>query len=204
MKVLRTLCERCPPNHVPSGATFLEIFLKRESLCHHEFVLLIISAWCLCGMAAMEDGCVACPSGMQPNSAGTHCECKPDRYDRSFGLIFCFDRGWQGDPVYASTCNLHLRYVSTCIFDRFVRSCLSMQGGAFGGVPTGTFKSYPPYACTYMYWEISDRLLVFSLKNSSVELSAGNLCLPCPECVVCNGNGTVVSSQKIQASFLCF
>eukprot|EP01046_Picozoa_sp_COSAG06_P022042 COSAG06_NODE_1687_length_8714_cov_5.627742_2_plen_1485_part_00 len=84
--------------------------------------------------SATGDGCMSCPSGMQPNSAGTHCECMKDRYDRSFGLIFCFELGWQEDPV------------------------------------RGRSAAFP--------------------SNSSVELSAGNRCLPCPVCVECNGNGT--------------
>ena len=99
------VCEDCPPNSAGNAGS-----------CHP----------CAAGTRPLDDAssCVPCPPnevptddglscrpcefGQQPNAAGTACECDPGRYDRSFGLIFCFERDWPGyprpvDPVRSDT-----------------------------------------------------------------------------------------------------
>jgi hypothetical protein len=138
------VCTQCEPGKRPQGSSCVNCPARHAgadgscALCAESHIPNELQTTCeACPPMHVPDpmglGCVACGSGQVPSADGTVCVCMEGRYDRSNGLIFCFDLGFEDDPVRAAS-------------DAFPQKC-------------------------------------------RVELSAGNPCLPCPDCVDCNSSG---------------
>jgi hypothetical protein len=107
------LCEQCVPGKHPVDDSCVECPPRQAGadgschLCVSSVPNEMRTACEACPSMSVPDTdatvCVPCVKGQVPDADGTTCVCAEGRYDKSYGLIFCFDLGWQSDPIRAAS-----------------------------------------------------------------------------------------------------